>query len=165
MIDMGKWVIAHADVLIGAVAGAVLTVLTTIIGWLVKRAIEKRANKTNLRFEIVQDPDVPILYDPDKLFAAEGLLTKTSPSGYCLRVHNYGSEPVYYDHFELSLGKRKNYYNILYWPIEDELDPVLPHNDKFHVMDQQDFIQLMRVCEKKEFERAILKFGRNTFIA
>jgi len=145
--------VAHSDALIGAVVGAALSALIMVIGWLIKRAIDEKKNKDenkiNLRFEIIPDPDISIPLDPDILSEAEGFLTKTSPSGFCLRVHNCGRNPVYYDHFELSLGKRKNYYIILTWLIEDNLDPILPQQDKIHVMDQQDFIQLLRVCEKK----------------
>jgi len=148
------WIDTNSDWL--SLVGVVFTILAVIIvpiGWLIKKAIEKKVNKINLRFEIVQDPDVPVIFKPDDFSKAEYLLTKTSPSGYCLRVHNNGSVPVYYDHFELSLGKRKNYYTILSWLIEDNLDPVRPHQDKMHVMDQQDFIQLLRVCEKKRIQK------------
>lgn len=118
-----------------AIITSISTIIGAILGWGLGTINERMNNRVKLCFTLQP-------YDNGDLIEPE-LRTKTSESGYAIRVHNVGKVPFLLEQISLRIGNRTMVDCII-----DDVKSLVPYDSIVYQLNQQEYDALLYHCKE-----------------
>ena len=130
--------------MIEEVIGAVISIVSVIIGIVINRVITLQDRKPKVCCSLTHTPDEDVI-------EVEGR-TKTSQTEYSVEIFNLGTEPIIFDLFRIYYKKKKETM-IVDCPVLENDRIIMPYKSVIYILEQQDLGNLMFWCKKFDFKK------------